>query len=265
MAYFADLTDYRYGLEPTPWGADGPPALDPSALYSWTWHLDPEESAFADPEINVGWLDEEHAFPRSEPDARLVSGLEGACRATRYHLTRGYQECPCCGYGYGLDSVFGKAEIRVQGTGVVYAAPSLISHYVKEHEYAPPEEFVRWVIQSQGKQARPAKGTRRAIPAELLARYPLDLGALQRYATDLLSRPGRSFEVRDLVVEKLPGGVSISVVINCMAGPLARKWAIPVEAFLSVEQGAYGIASMVSRVASERAEQVFNKRLRESK
>jgi len=37
----------------------------------------------------------------------------------------------------------GSAEIRVQGIdGAVYAAPNLIYHYMANHNYLPPEEFL---------------------------------------------------------------------------------------------------------------------------
>jgi hypothetical protein len=40
----------------------------------------------------------------------------------------------------------GDAEIRVQGAqGTLDAAPNLICHYVTEHAYAPPPEFIEAV------------------------------------------------------------------------------------------------------------------------
>jgi hypothetical protein len=37
----------------------------------------------------------------------------------------------------------GNGEIRVPGAnGLVYAAPTLICHYIDEHEYGPPEDFL---------------------------------------------------------------------------------------------------------------------------
>jgi hypothetical protein len=37
----------------------------------------------------------------------------------------------------------GNAEIRVPGAnGVTYAAPNMLIHYVTEHGYRPPEEFL---------------------------------------------------------------------------------------------------------------------------
>ena len=70
--------------------------------------------------------------------------------------TLGYHKCPFC-----RDSSFGilvqhgrekrrlgSAEIRVLGReNVVYAAPDLIYHYVVEHYYRPPDEFIQAVLE----------------------------------------------------------------------------------------------------------------------
>ena len=43
----------------------------------------------------------------------------------------------------GVSMHLGSAEIRVQGIdGAVYAAPNLIYHYMANHNYLPPEEFL---------------------------------------------------------------------------------------------------------------------------
>jgi hypothetical protein len=41
----------------------------------------------------------------------------------------------------------GSAEIRVDGlSGQRYASPDMIIHYVEEHGYAPPADFVEGVL-----------------------------------------------------------------------------------------------------------------------
>jgi hypothetical protein len=45
--------------------------------------------------------------------------------------------------GDGQTLALGDAEIRVGGeNGIVYAAPTLICHYIHEHGYRPPDEFL---------------------------------------------------------------------------------------------------------------------------
>jgi hypothetical protein len=47
----------------------------------------------------------------------------------------------------GGERLIGNAEIRVFGEyETIYAAPTLIYHYVSEHHYKPPVEFVRAVL-----------------------------------------------------------------------------------------------------------------------
>lgn len=42
----------------------------------------------------------------------------------------------------------GSAEIRVKAKdGRIYAAPNLIYHYVAEHDYDPPKEFIEALLQ----------------------------------------------------------------------------------------------------------------------
>ncbi len=57
----------------------------------------------------------------------------------------------------------GDGEIRVLGESVVYAAPALIYHYVVEHHYKPPDEFIEAVLAGE-----PASEQQR----ELLKKYP---------------------------------------------------------------------------------------------
>ena len=40
----------------------------------------------------------------------------------------------------------GDGEICVTGKVAVYAAPTLIYHYVVEHQYRPPDEFINTVL-----------------------------------------------------------------------------------------------------------------------
>lgn len=57
--------------------------------------------------------------------------------------TRGFHTCEFCG---GREKAVGNAEIRVPGEGRMYAAPSLVHHYVVAHGYKPPEEFIAAVM-----------------------------------------------------------------------------------------------------------------------
>jgi hypothetical protein len=107
--------------------------------------------------FNIGWLDDEHDFPKGCSDDLFLDKILYLCMKP-VNITRGYHICPFCTYnskeelfaamGYktmykGVPVYFGSAEIRVNGLdGKVYAAPTLIYHYIKEHGYLPPQEFI---------------------------------------------------------------------------------------------------------------------------
>ena len=78
---------------------------------------------------------------------RLLEFCNGFVRPTR-----GWHNCELCHpepisprAGNQLRS-FGTAEIRVFYQGRIYAAPNLIYHYVTEHNYQPPDEFIEAVL-----------------------------------------------------------------------------------------------------------------------
>ncbi len=120
MAYLADLSDYNYLAE----------------------FMRPGTKA-------VGWLDERHEFQTSPPDEAVLSALWEFCK-TSVAQTRGFHPCPFCDNKAatevqrdGRSLLLGTAEIRVfSQDGQVYAAPTLIYHYVAEHHYRSPAEFV---------------------------------------------------------------------------------------------------------------------------
>jgi hypothetical protein len=118
MAYYADLSEYSYyGAEP---GTQ-----------------------------NVGWIGHGHEFRKAEPDAEILDKLWDQCKISVLQ-TRGIHKCEFCdGDSYyaeknGETLLLGSAEIRVfSSSGAIYAAPTLIYHYVKSHNYSPPDEFIR--------------------------------------------------------------------------------------------------------------------------
>ena len=115
--------------------------------------------------LTVGWLSLEHQFPTGEPRPDLVLTLEALLSSHRANLARGYHSCEFCpprckmlkaaGREIPVPQpllfelsdrtiVLGSAEIWVPSPDrkTVYAAPDMIFHYVSEHGYMPPQEFV---------------------------------------------------------------------------------------------------------------------------
>ena len=102
--------------------------------------------------LAVGWLDRRRAFPTGPTSLDFRLRLWGFCREPFVvGQTGAVQPCPVCGQivqtvGGGETLVLGSAEIRVIGDTDIYAAPNLIYHYVVEHQYRPPDEFIQAVM-----------------------------------------------------------------------------------------------------------------------
>ena len=118
--------------------------------------LDIEVDEYGNNLICIGWLDDNNNFPKGEGASELFSyKLWGFCQH-KFNSKRGFHACEYC--DLGADSIpsinwegellkFGYSEIRVfSQDGKVYSAPNLIFHYIMEHNYAPPQEFVDAVM-----------------------------------------------------------------------------------------------------------------------
>lgn len=104
--------------------------------------------------LNIGWLATGTAFPQvSSHDLNFVERLWRFCKVS-VGQTRGLHECEFCrspkaneARRDGEELLLGSAEIRVfSKEGQCYAAPNLIYHYVVDHNYSPPPEFVQAVL-----------------------------------------------------------------------------------------------------------------------
>lgn len=127
--YFEDLTAYRYYL--------------PSELSEVR---------------NVGWLDASHAYLKGEVSRGFVSKLREIICArlsnadVHVNVIRGVHPCNLCGNEHieiscpGSRVLLGMSEIWFPATRGYFAAPSMVLHYVEEHGYVPPQEFVDAVM-----------------------------------------------------------------------------------------------------------------------
>jgi len=114
MSFFEDLTPYTY--------------LDPAEERPGT--------------VNIGWLDRKRPCPTGETSEAFRDKLGRLC-LRRVKRTRGFHPCYFC---KGQDLPVSSSEMRVAGNGKVYAAPSLVHHYVVAHGYRPPDEFITAVL-----------------------------------------------------------------------------------------------------------------------
>ena len=84
----------------------------------------------------VGYLSKDKSFEKGEVDPKIIEKLESHKPGIK---TMGYHHCEFC------DDKNAKccSEILVVNKqGQIYEAPSLITHYIKDHNYLPPKEFL---------------------------------------------------------------------------------------------------------------------------
>jgi hypothetical protein len=109
--------------------------------------------------VAVGWLDAHHPYNLGPAEADFVERLFEACRSHVSVQTRGWHRCGLCpALGeehsppttatHGQETIIvGDTELRVIGRdGAWLIAPTLVIHYVTEHDYAPQPEFVEAVM-----------------------------------------------------------------------------------------------------------------------
>lgn len=126
MSYFEDLTPYNY------------------------YHLGVKDNT-----LNIGWLDNEHSYQHGRVDDNVLRIIWEYLHFRVLRL-RGFHTCELCVPRINAPiSVkkddetiqLGSSEIRVIGNnGKMYASPDLIYHYIADHNYKPPEEFLQAVL-----------------------------------------------------------------------------------------------------------------------
>lgn len=97
----------------------------------------------------VGWLSSACPFPRGELPAEFVTRLlefvrraDHSSEVLGFPAFGGWHDCEFCGQARGYGN-FG-----VPSGPLLFVAPEMLGHYVQQHEYAPPPEFVAAVLSS---------------------------------------------------------------------------------------------------------------------
>jgi hypothetical protein len=133
MAYFSDLSPYDYGH-------GSPPGV-----------------------VHVGWLDNIHPHRKGIVASHLIEKMKKLATSP-VECCRGFHVCELCAepnivktstgivtgqYKEWLKPRSSNGEIRVSSGKITYAAPVLITHYIEEHGYLPPEEFLNAIEEDQ--------------------------------------------------------------------------------------------------------------------
>ena len=135
--YFQDFTAYRYG---TYYGRDRIISLEEVRM--------------------IGWLENGHNYPTGQVDEQTLFNLRKCLviaerAALKY---KGFHYCDFCSKGdwtsrpkitfEGKELFLGSNEIWLPSANapeLIYSAPNLIYHYIVEHGYLPPDEFLEAV------------------------------------------------------------------------------------------------------------------------
>jgi hypothetical protein len=97
--------------------------------------------------LEVGWLHPDHPFRQGLAPAGFVERLKEflkrrtACyEIFHWGVCMGFHTCGFCKKAHDTGS-FG-----VLREGKLYRAPTMIVHYVEQHQYLPPDEFISAVL-----------------------------------------------------------------------------------------------------------------------
>jgi hypothetical protein len=97
--------------------------------------------------VGVGWLDPNFPYNQGPVPPEFAARLRqfadhwfDSIKALKYGVKMGYHTCGFCSKAHG-SGTFG-----VPAGNTLYFCPELIAHYVDQHSYAPPAEFVTAVL-----------------------------------------------------------------------------------------------------------------------
>ena len=92
----------------------------------------------------IGWLGAGDKYETGEVDGAALLRLE-LLSELKANRTRGLKACPVCGELFEKNrfgTMLGSSEIKVVAFDQAYTSPSLIVHFIRDHNYCPPEEFL---------------------------------------------------------------------------------------------------------------------------
>ena len=85
--------------------------------------------------FKVGWLESGFEYTKGSIDTKLIHKLKEVMSASLMQ-TKGTHACPFCTKAHGSKEALILSKTRV------YHVPEMIVHYIQDHEYQPPQEFL---------------------------------------------------------------------------------------------------------------------------
>jgi hypothetical protein len=96
----------------------------------------------------VGWLSKEHPFPTGPVPPEFLpilwSHIDSVWMPVAMAGPHFCEFCPEPREGEGR--IGGSRNLWIPSASAVYVAPELVAHYVQDHGYRPPDEFIAAVL-----------------------------------------------------------------------------------------------------------------------
>lgn len=93
--------------------------------------------------VSVGWLDTSHTIPAAAHPPALLDAIRARLALIEVvYISLGIYTCPFC----SKVQVSGEYHFYNPATRRGYVAPALFLHFMEEHYYAPPKEFIQAVL-----------------------------------------------------------------------------------------------------------------------
>jgi len=110
------------------------------------------------PALAVGWLEADHGYERGEVVLGVVEALERLfVHAWEPICAGGWHDCSLCPRKptdgpitreiAGRRELLGVKNLLLPAGDVIYATPSLVIHYIEDHGYKPPDEFIKALLE----------------------------------------------------------------------------------------------------------------------
>jgi hypothetical protein len=97
----------------------------------------------------VGWLSGTQPYSQGETSEDFQSALaEHVATAWQNAYAMGVHQCELCSDLPGAKKVCDSLNLYIPTDDCLYYAPSMILHYVLDHKYRPPDEFIAAVLAS---------------------------------------------------------------------------------------------------------------------
>jgi hypothetical protein len=100
----------------------------------------------------IGWLEGNHSYRRGAVPASFVDRLKQHVRSA-YQPVKiwGWHDCTLCPRD---GAARGASNVMIPTPELLYIAPGMVVHYIEDHDYHPPEEFIEAVLACPTKSRR---------------------------------------------------------------------------------------------------------------